>query len=256
MIVCHYDERVLILYCTKSYTYVYSVFIPEKWECTVLLYKSLKLPKFLLLFSVPFLTFCHSWSLLAHCSKAPGSFTFPAHTYQNKTPKAYTSTLQSYRPVKSSGAMCIGVPTMLPLIIASGLQKPRSVNLARFSLSSWNNIMEEIYKQFWIQRYGFLTVFKLKNNILNSALLVTNVPTNTFLSLMSRWTKPWLWRNRIPSTTSIATTILQEKNKINWIFYNQEQPHILFKFLENLKLILILTWALVIYFYHFLWKPS
>ena len=37
---------------------------------------------------------------------------------------------------KSSGAMCIGVPTMLPLIMASGLQKPRSVILPRFCLSN------------------------------------------------------------------------------------------------------------------------
>lgn len=39
-------------------------------------------------------------------------------------------------PVKSSGAMWMGVPTMLPDIIASGLQKPKSVILARFFLSS------------------------------------------------------------------------------------------------------------------------
>lgn len=39
-------------------------------------------------------------------------------------------------PVKSSGAMWMGVPTMLPDIMASGLQKPRSVIFARFCLSS------------------------------------------------------------------------------------------------------------------------
>lgn len=33
--------------------------------------------------------------------------------------------------------MCIGVPTMLPDIMASGLQNPRSVILARFCLSSY-----------------------------------------------------------------------------------------------------------------------
>lgn len=31
----------------------------------------------------------------------------------------------------------MGVPTMLPDIMASGLQKPRSVIFARFCLSSW-----------------------------------------------------------------------------------------------------------------------
>lgn len=40
-------------------------------------------------------------------------------------------------PVKSSGAMWMGVPTMLPDIMASGLQKPRSVIFARFCLSNW-----------------------------------------------------------------------------------------------------------------------
>lgn len=39
-------------------------------------------------------------------------------------------------PVKSSGAIWMGVPTMLPDIIASGLQNPKSVILARFCLSS------------------------------------------------------------------------------------------------------------------------
>lgn len=39
-------------------------------------------------------------------------------------------------PVNSSGAMWMGVPTMLPDIMASGLQKPRSVIFARFCLSS------------------------------------------------------------------------------------------------------------------------
>ena len=34
-------------------------------------------------------------------------------------------------------------------------------------------------------------------------------PTRTFLSLMSRCTRPWLWRNRMPSTTSMATCSLQ-----------------------------------------------
>lgn len=45
--------------------------------------------------TLPFLTDCHNWSLLAHCSKAVGSRTWPAHTYQNRMPKAYTSTLLS-----------------------------------------------------------------------------------------------------------------------------------------------------------------
>lgn len=39
-------------------------------------------------------------------------------------------------PVKSSGAIWIGVPTMLPDIMASGLQNPKSVILARFCLSN------------------------------------------------------------------------------------------------------------------------
>lgn len=39
-------------------------------------------------------------------------------------------------PVNSSGAMWMGVPTMLPDIMASGLQKPRSVIFARFCLSN------------------------------------------------------------------------------------------------------------------------
>lgn len=40
------------------------------------------------------------------------------------------------RPVNSSGAMWIGVPTMLPDIMASGLQKPRSVIFALSCLSN------------------------------------------------------------------------------------------------------------------------
>lgn len=44
--------------------------------------------------------------------------------------------LPSSLPVKSSGAIWIGVPTMLPDIMASGLQNPKSVILARFCLSS------------------------------------------------------------------------------------------------------------------------
>lgn len=39
-------------------------------------------------------------------------------------------------PVNSSGAMWMGVPTILPDIIASGLQKPKSVIFARFCLSN------------------------------------------------------------------------------------------------------------------------
>lgn len=39
-------------------------------------------------------------------------------------------------PVKSSGAIWMGVPTMLPDIMASGLQNPKSVILARSCLSS------------------------------------------------------------------------------------------------------------------------
>jgi hypothetical protein len=102
----------------------------------------------------------------------------------------------SYCPENSSGAICIGVPTIEPLdimnktknivfirsyysnqliticivlyvptdIIASGLQKPRSVSLAR--LSEFNKI---------------------------------------FFNLISLWTNPWECKNRIPSTTSRAT---------------------------------------------------
>lgn len=44
--------------------------------------------------------------------------------------------LPSSLPVKSSGAIWIGVPTMLPDIMASGLQNPKSVILARFCLSN------------------------------------------------------------------------------------------------------------------------
>lgn len=47
-----------------------------------------------------------------------------------------THSLPSSSPVKSSGAIWIGVPTMLPDIMASGLQNPKSVILARFCLSS------------------------------------------------------------------------------------------------------------------------
>ena len=47
-----------------------------------------------------------------------------------------THSLPSSLPVKSSGAIWIGVPTMLPDIMASGLQNPKSVILARFCLSS------------------------------------------------------------------------------------------------------------------------
>ena len=39
------------------------------------------------------------------------------------------STELSYDPPNSSGAMCIGVPTIVCVIIASGLQNPRSVRV-------------------------------------------------------------------------------------------------------------------------------
>uniref|UniRef100_A0A1I8JPP6 Fibronectin type-III domain-containing protein n=1 Tax=Macrostomum lignano TaxID=282301 RepID=A0A1I8JPP6_9PLAT len=84
----------------------------------------------------PRFTDVHSTSLVVHCSKLYGRRTVPAHRYQNRMPKAYTSTDESYTPLNSSGGMWIGVPTMLPLIIACGLQKPRSVSLARLRLSS------------------------------------------------------------------------------------------------------------------------
>lgn len=54
---------------------------------------------------------------------------------QGRSP-AQTYSLPSSLPVKSSGAIWIGVPTMLPDIMASGLQNPKSVILARFCLSS------------------------------------------------------------------------------------------------------------------------
>lgn len=81
----------------------------------------------------------------------------------------------------------------------------------------------------------------LKNKIFKLSIPPKNVPTNTFLSLMSRWTKPWLWRNRIPSTTSIATTILQEKEKKHWFFfmikettkYHKLWPFIFIIYLDN-----------------------
>lgn len=84
----------------------------------------------------PRLTADQRWSLLEHCSNAKGRRTVPAQMYQKRIPKAYTSTLLSYLPEKSSGAMWIGVPTMEPDIMASGLQNPKSVILPRFLASN------------------------------------------------------------------------------------------------------------------------
>lgn len=50
-------------------------------------------------------------------------------------------------PVNSSGAMWMGVPTMLPDIMASGLQKPRSVIFARFCLSNFRERRTETAEQ-------------------------------------------------------------------------------------------------------------
>jgi hypothetical protein len=44
--------------------------------------------------------------------------------------------------------MCIGVPTILPLIMASGLQNPKSVIFALFSLSSCKESFDRII-EFW-----------------------------------------------------------------------------------------------------------
>lgn len=84
----------------------------------------------------PLFTLLHSWSLLWHRSYACGSFTLPLQMYHKRIPKAYTSTELSYRPLNSSGAMWMGVPTIDALIIASGLQKPRSVILPRLCSSN------------------------------------------------------------------------------------------------------------------------
>ena len=64
-----------------------------------------------------------------------------ATAHQNKIPKAYISTALSYCPPNSSGAMCIGVPTIVQVIMASGLQNPRSVRVPLLLPSScWNNV--------------------------------------------------------------------------------------------------------------------
>lgn len=71
-------------------------------------------------------------------------------------------------PVNSSGAMWMGVPTMLPDIMASGLQKPRSVIFARFCLSNWKRNERH---QHQMLRYSFWTVITDFTNI--SSLLLS-----------------------------------------------------------------------------------
>jgi len=85
----------------------------------------------------PFFTDVHNCSLFWHCSKLWGNLTSLEQIYQNNIPKAYMSTERSYLPPNSSGAMCIGVPTIVQVIMASGLQKPRSVRRPLLLLSSW-----------------------------------------------------------------------------------------------------------------------
>ena len=88
----------------------------------------------------PFRTDVHSCSLFWQASKAPGNFVSLAQMYQKRMPKAQMSTEWSQDPPKSSGAMCIGVPTMVHVIMASGLVKPKSVSVPRFWASSCNGV--------------------------------------------------------------------------------------------------------------------
>lgn len=68
----------------------------------------------------------------------------------------------------------MGVPTMLPDIMASGLQKPRSVILARFCLSSCTEEQTQRYEA----RHTEPDVNQ------------TRFLTRTFFSLMSRCRRP------------------------------------------------------------------
>ena len=88
----------------------------------------------------PFRTAVQSCSLFWQASKAPGNFVSLAQMYQKRIPKAYMSTALSWAPPNSSGAMWMGVSTMVHVIIASGLQDPRSVSVPRFWLSSCVNV--------------------------------------------------------------------------------------------------------------------
>ena len=66
-----------------------------------------------------------------------GWLPWPSHTRQSNIPNAYTSMDLSYCCFIISGAMLIGVPTNELLMRPSGLQRPRSVNLALFFSSNW-----------------------------------------------------------------------------------------------------------------------
>lgn len=96
--------------------------------------------------------------------------------------------VESSVPVNSSGAMWMGVPTMLPDIMASGLQKPRSVIFARFCLS---NCPQETL----VNASGEITWRKSlraagPSGFQHHRLLWEERLTRTFFSLMSRWRRP------------------------------------------------------------------
>ena len=54
-----------------------------------------------------------------------------AQMYQKRIPKAYRVVIET-----AMGGMWIGVPTMVQVIMASGLQNPRSVSVPRLALSN------------------------------------------------------------------------------------------------------------------------
>ena len=66
-----------------------------------------------------------------------GWLPWPSHTRQSNIPNAYTSMDLSYCCFIISGAILRGVPTNELLMRPSGLQRPRSVNLALFFSSNW-----------------------------------------------------------------------------------------------------------------------
>ena len=131
----------------------------------------------------------------------------------------------------------MGVPTIVQVIIASGLQKPRSVRQPLLVASSCEGV--------WVCECASALQFLLKSQLVaqlvstfdqrvrktrilipaiqsqafSPFLLQIHTPlsfsqlTKTFFSLMSLCSNPWLWRNLIPSTTSSAICIRVPKSR-------------------------------------------